>query len=668
MKNIKKWTLLSILLLPALLCAKSVDEKGGILYVPVEFGKPIILPLKRTTIEIDVASGILQAKVSQEFYNDTKEVLEAKYIFPLPSQAAITNMEMVINDRVIKSEVKEKKEARKIYEQAKQQGHRTSLLEQRRDNIFTTQVANFSPGEQVTITFTYVEPLDYQKGSYSFTYPMVVGQRYIPFEIKTDENNMPYVEKSVTEEINPPLIPLGMKSEHMLSMMVRISGIPLQNVSSTTHAIHTEEYQDVTLVTFQDGTVLPDSDFELTMNLKESSDPEMTIITTEEEDFDYSLLTVFPPTKQKKGILSSHPKDVIFLIDTSGSMSGESIGQAKAGLLKCLQMLRSQDRFNIVRFDSDYSSFSPNLVSAGSNKISSAKRYVEFLQAGGGTEMQKALEYVLDLRVRKDALPMVIFLTDGCVGNENSLFQLLERKLGKHRLFTFAIGSAPNEYLMRKMGEKGHGDFRFIHSHEAIDHVMNDFFKTLQSPIMTDIQISWQPYSKDIATYPEVYPDVFSERPLQVYIRSPKGYTGNCKIEGKINERAVQYSYPLRIQKADHYSMIPQMYAKKKINDLMYDYIIQSQNHNLKKKIIEIALKYQLITQFTSRVAVEYERKIEKLPGGKLRTVDVPVELPKGWDEAEFYGTATDRYLHFAVGAFLIALFIIFTWVGRKWL
>ena len=646
---------------------KKEEKKGGVLFARASDNNRIILPLKRTDVEMKITAGISQTNVTQTFYNDTKNLLEAIYIFPLPSKATITGMELRIGNKIIASVVKEKKEAKRTYEKAKKQGKRTALLEQERENIFTTSVANFQSGETVHVSFSYLEKLEYQKGKYELNFPMVIGQRYIPYKLERDENSNVYITSEVTDahRINPPLIPTNLENEHYLSLNIEVNGLPLKDVFSSTHAIDVEkENSQKYLISLSEEETVPDCDFNLKLYLKENNSPQISLLDSRSENSNYSLITVFPPTKKEKTTFI--PRDVIFLIDTSGSMSGSSIGQAKQGLKQCLKMLRSEDQFTIIRFADEFSYFSPALRKATLNKIESAKGYINSLQSGGGTEMQKALRYVLDLPTRDYALKMVVFLTDGCVGNEDTLFRLLNDKLGNGRLFTFGIGSAPNEHLMKKMAEIGRGQSRFIHSHEDVGEVMSDFFRTLDNPVLTDIDIRWinSKTCKEeiIVHFPKKCPDVFYDRPLQLFANYPSNFQGKLKLSGLLNGEDVIYDFPIDYKKSNIFPAIEKMFSRANIDDLMYQMIKTRDPETIKKlkdQVLQIALDHQLVSQYTSRIAVEYELKQEKQSDGKLKTVKVPVHLPKGWDPSVFYGTATNNYLMLLIGFVMIVLVIV---------
>jgi Ca-activated chloride channel homolog len=642
--------------LAGVLCGRAADPEEGRCI-------ELFLPLKKTTVEMDVTAGQISATVTQTFENDSPYPLEAAYIFPLPARASIIDMRLQVGERVIRSIVQERAEAKKTYEAAKAEGKKTALLEQERPNIFTTSLANFLPGETLSVSFSYMEPLEYENGSYNINFPMVVGQRYIPWKLSASGNSTAVVETEVEDaaRLNPPLLHPNIDPGHRLSIAAELRGLPIAALESSTHAITVDEVDpQTTRVTLRDGVCIPDSDFNLRVALQPSEQPRMSFVQSRRKDDSYGLLTIFPPARASARTQIDLPREVIFLIDTSGSMSGASIGQAQAGLRECLSMLTPRDSFNIVRFASEYSSFAPESRPATPAKIRAALGYADSLGADGGTEMQPALEHCLDMPASEDRMRIIVFLTDGCVGNEDSLLRLLNRKLGATRLFTFAIGSAPNEYLTRKMAEIGRGQFRFIHSHEEIDRVMSDFFKTIASPVFTDIRVDWLDQDgtpRRINAFPEICPDIFYERPVQIVVESETGFSGSIALRGRLGDDEVADELSIGAADGDPHPAIEKLYGRARIDALMFEMIRAGSTHErdvLRAQITAVALEHQLVSKFTSRVAVE--ERVEVTPRGELKSVTVPTPLPKGWNPAAFGATSTQDLLLLALGLAGLAL------------
>lgn len=625
-------------------------------------GKGFYLPLKKTDVRLEVTAGFVSAEVTQSFTNDTMHPLEAVYIFPLPSRASVTGMELRVGDRIIRSVVKEREEARRTYEKAKKAGKKAALVEQERPNIFTTSVANFLPGETVEVKLTYMEPAEWQRGILDVTFPMVVGQRYVPVKVEKKSDGGSTVTRGVEDahRINPPLLFPGVDSGHRLSLTVDLYGIDFEQIVSNTHAIDVHrpgKDSRSAAVTLSRGVTIPDSDFSMRIYLRKSSDPAASFVTSPGKEVSHGMLSVFPPTAAREKMKEAEPREVIFLVDTSGSMSGTSIGQAKAGLSLCLDMLREKDHFTIVRFSSGYSSFTPDLREATPERMAAARQYVDGLQSGGGTEMQKALQHVLSFPRRSSRMRLIVFLTDGCVGNEESLMRLLGESLGGARIFAFAIGSAPNEYLVRKMAELGRGQARFIRSHEDIGEVMADFFRTLEEPVLTDLRLAWEGEeggAGDVVFYPDPPPDVFLDRPLRMVMSYKPGFSGRLVLSGRRGGEDVRYAFPVDEVNGTRHVAIEKLFGRSMIGDLMYSWIRAAtarQKHDLKREIIEAALRYQLVSKFTSRVAVE--ERIERRDGD-LVTVPVKVPLPRGWSPGAFSPTATSDWAFLGLGILMI--------------
>ena len=621
-----KYMLVCLIACPGI--ARANPEIAGTLFSPATPNEPlIVLPLKRTEVTIEVTGAIAQTQVIQRFHNDLNRPLEAIYLFPLPSEAAITDFEIRLKDRVIHSRVQERKEAKITYEKAKAAGKKVALLDQERPNLFTTSVANLLPGETVEICFTYAETLRFQKDRYDITFPMVVGTRYIPFAI--DSQGQPHTSVTDASRLNPPVLPPNIHSDHRLSIQVNLHGLPIQQVTSTTHAIRvTHPRSSGTHVSLAKPDGIPHSEFNITVHLEPNQQPELSFIQSVTDEETYGLLSVFPPIgKIKKG--KSHPKDITFLIDTSGSMSGESIAQARSGLARCLKNLSPNDRFTLIRFADEFSWFSPEFRTATPEKIEEALEYVAGLTADGGTEMQQALEYAMDIPSISGQLPILIFLTDGDIGNEESILTLLSQKLGNTRLFTFGIGSAPNEFLLHRMAEVGRGQSRFIRSHEDIGDVMTDLFQTLETPVLTDITLEWD--NPALHAYPERCPDIFQGRPLQLVVHSPEKIQGQLTLRAQRDGTPVEYNLTLNNQSDANHPAIPHLYGRMKLKHLMLKKMqanTSDEREQWKTKITQTALKYQLVSKSTSRIAVEERIVIEN---GEAISVNVPVLSPKGW-------------------------------------
>ena len=619
-----------------------------------------ILPLKNTEIELEVTANLVHARVRQVFYNDSNHNLEAVYTFPLPTNATVTDMALVFEGRRIRSVVKEREAAVQTYTAARARGNKAALLEQERPNLFTTSVANFQPGEEVEISFSYLEQLPFNGHVYEINVPMTFGPRYVPREEPVAELELATLGFPPDQaRISPPVSDTF--TDHLVSLKATVRGLPVREIYSNTHSITVDETEpEIYEVAFFESGVLPDRDFTLNLALWEEEIPQISFLQSEGINGVHGLLTVFPPLKESPS-MRVVPKEVLFLIDTSGSMNGEPMRQAKEGLRSCLAMLQPGDRFNIVRFSHDYASFRTGFRVFDEQGEREAGRYIDSLRANGGTEMQKALNYVLDLPREPGYLSMVVFLTDGDVGNEASLMRLVRTKLDRSRIFSFGVSSAPNEYLLRKLSEAGHGVANFIKNEEDIGEVMSRFFETINAPVMTDVNVAWKPSHGDalqtVAAYPEVVPDVYLNRPVQLCYRYPDAFEGEIEVRGLVNGVEVAYDYPVNRVAASAHPGVEQVFGRAMVNDCMVDWInaaTPEERDRFRREVIDIALAYQLISKFTARVAVE--ERITASPSGDLVSVSVPVLAKHGAEEGyAFAATATNDPLRLALGLIVLA-------------
>ena len=635
-------------------------------------GGSLVLPLKDTDVTLEIASNIVYADVRQVFVNDTDMNLEAVYTFPLPTGAAVTDMRLEWEDRVIRSVVKEKQQAKETYEAAKQEGRKTALLEQNRPNLFTTSVANFQPGEEVAVVFSFMQQLTFNGNVYEITFPTTFGPRYFPAAKPTMLAMFasragllePERESAASLEERSRLTPPVVEdfSDHLLQLKATVQGLPVADIYSNTHDVFVWETDadryEVELVA---GETLPNKDFSLKIELREAEQPQIEFLQSEGPGGVHGLLTVYPPLGQDVEI-EPVPREVVFLIDTSGSMSGQPMEQAKEGLRRCLGMLTREDRFNIVRFSHEFSEFAPRFVDVTPESLKAAEDYVASLQSDGGTEMQKALAHVLAMPGEDRLMRVVVFLTDGDVGNESSLLQLVRHRLGQARIFSFGVGSAPNEYLLKKLSETGYGVSNFIRDDRDIGEVMADFFETVNAPVLMDVEVVWRDSEGNLAprvsSFPAVVPDVFLNRPVQLCYRYPESFEGTIEVRGWVAGQPVSYAVETNSLQPAKFPGIDRLYGKALVDDRMVDWLDAENGEEkdaVRNDIVQTALTYQLITNFTSRVAVE-----ELLPtyaSAAPQKVAVPVLRRSGSDPVPmFSATASDDYLWLWIGLNLLAI------------
>jgi Ca-activated chloride channel family protein len=646
--------------------------EGSLLYRSGASGQYQSIPLLHTDAAIDVRGLVASATVTQQYANSSSEPIEAIYIFPLPHDAAVYDMEIRIGNRVIRSVVREREEAKRVYTQAKSEGKRAALLEQERPNIFTASVANIMPGDHIDVRMRYVQPLRWEAGKMRLVFPMVVGPRYIPGTQAVghqgtgwavDTNAVPDASR-----ITPPVRNPDNRSGHDISIAVDLDpGFESTSVQSISHQVNVRRLdhgrQRVELST---GATIPNRDFILEVQNTESKLPKAALFLSPAADSGESqfLLAAFPPSVPPKQRM---PVEMLYMIDVSGSMEGTSIEQARGALLQALDTLIPTDRFGILAFSSGFGEFAAEPLPATADNLAAARRYVQHLQAGGGTEMLPALLHLM----RKPQIPgylrHIILLTDGDLGNEEEIFAALRSDLGNARLYTVAIGSEPNLFLATKMAQFGRGTFTHIADNNEIRSQMAHLFESIESPVLTDVKLSFE--GVDVAdVYPEHLPDLFAAQPLLIYGHITRGRIGKVRLTARAGNDSYETTIAFDAGKATFHPGITTLWARQRVEDLM-DHWRQADEPGqaeIRTQVIAHAIHYHLVTRFTSLVAVE---EVVVNPSGQSGTAAVPGELPAGWHMDKVFGApatgTADAFLE-TLGIALLLAGLIAVWLARK--
>ncbi len=651
----------------------------------------------------DVSINGLVAKITlaQTFTNHTNTWQEGVYIFPLPENSAVNHMEMRIGDRLIVGEIKEKQQAKQIYQQAKQAGKRAALTEQLRPNIFTQRVANIGPDQEVEITITYVQNIRYDKGEFSWRFPMTITPRYFPrtqsanipgdardikknstFDETEQNTDLPQTadpDKSVNTQVassangwaNPLVVqsmdawplPASINEFHdtgtfnPISLNILLdSGLPLAHIGAPYHDIHISKKKKFHEINLVDDVTNMDRDFVLNWRPTQSRAPQAALFSEEIDGDFYSLLMLIPPTN--KHATQGLARDMVFIIDTSGSMGGASITQAKSSLIDALSRLHDQDRFNIIEFNSNYTQLFPQLAYATPSNTQEAHRWISSLNAGGGTNMLPALNASFKQYQNNESLQQTIFITDGAVGNETALFSTIRNNLGNTRLFTVGIGSAPNSYFMKKSAEFGRGSFTYIGDINRVSEKINALFNKLDGAIAKNIDVKW-PGNAEI--YPNNIPDLYLSEPLLISTKS-KSLSGDIEIRGTTSDALWQKNIVLDNHKNNE--GVASIWARAKIEDLENLKISGGNPDILKLEITDVALKHSLLSAYTSFVAVEQE--IVRPNASVLKTTPIQNALPKGHSAVKktrgiaYPATATTAEISWWIGLFFTLFLIVY--------
>ncbi len=605
-----------------------VPQSGQLLLQDGAGGGYLPALMQATTVQLDINGMIATVSLEQSFSNPGERWLEGVYAFPLPEDAAVRFMELVVGERRIVGRVREKEVAEQIYRDARQAGKKASLVVQQRPNLFTNRVANIGPGETVTVRLEYVQPVTVRGNEFSLRLPTTITPRYMPGKplVRDREETFavsgehgwaaPTDQVPDAASISPPLDPAPGSDDTPLNP-IRISarldmGLPLAKVRSPYHAIAMERRAGVYDIRLAAGVSEMDRDFVLAWEPVTGSAPAAALFTEQVDGEYYGLLMVVPPAEELAG--PAQPREIIMVIDTSGSMGGVSIEQARASVHRALQQLRPEDRFNIIEFNSAHRALYRSPVPATRHHVQHAQEFVRLLRATGGTEMMPALRAALepsrepDILVEQPVLRQVIFITDGAVGNELALFEEITARLGDSRLFTVGIGSAPNSWFMRRAADFGRGTHIHIGRLDEVEAKMDALFEQLARPVAVGLSVTWP---APVEAWPGRLPDLYLGRPLLVaanFGASPP--TGEVTVRGELVSRP----WSTRLEPGGDPQHLPQhrgvatLWARQKISALLDELVAGRDESEVRAAVLPVALAHQLLSPYTSFVAVEEQR------------------------------------------------------------
>ena len=599
---------------------KPLETTHGSLWLLQDDGSYTETIQLETEVDIDVSSIIARTTVRQRFRNNSNNWTEGLYTFPLPENAAIDTFSLHIGDRVIQGQVQERQQARESYNRAKQQGVRSSLVEQQRPNLFKTSLANIGPGEEITILIEYQQTLDYKDGTYRLRFPMVAGPRFHASGSISSHDDDTDISIRVTESgnVNPIYI-------HVLLD----AGVPLEKINSSYHDIDIRQTSEHRYSIALNTPYYADRDFELTWTPELGSTPEASIFTQTRGDYDYALVTLMPPALHALGQQIT-PRDIIFILDVSGSMSGTSIQQAKASLIQSIKRLDPEDRFNIIWFNDKSERLFPDVTHATDEALAIAARVTDGLDADGGTVMLPALMLALEQKTESERLRQIVFLTDGNVDNEKQLFSVIRNRLGNSRLFTIGIGSAPNSYFMRKAARAGRGTFTHIGDINEVQYKTEQLLKKLESPALTNIHAFSN--ETDIEIFPQPLPDLYLGEPVTLLLRG-KTLGDHVSLNGDYGDSLWQQTVDLTT--SNRHAGIHTAWAREKLAVLMeteHETIDETARTKIKHEIIDLSIDHHLVSRYTSLVAIDTTPVNNS---GELATHKLKTNLPHGWQKRQ---------------------------------
>jgi Ca-activated chloride channel family protein len=625
---------------------------GGQLLLESTAGDYMPAVTQASKAHFEISGMIAVVRLEQAFQNASNEWVEGVYSFPLPVQAAVRYMEIAIGERRIIGTVREKSEASAIYQAARKAGKKASLVQQQRANMFSNRIANIGPGETVAVTLEYVQPVEYVDGRFSIRLPTTITPRYMPGAPLLAESpegpamsldhamGWAFPTSSVPDAraISPYLNPrLGSDSAPLNPIEITAEldpGIPLASVDSAYHEISLERSGQAYRVELAGGKAEMDRDFVLNWRPVSGRAPTAALFT-EQVDGDYfGLLMVVPPAAATSG--AELAREIVIVVDTSGSMGGVSISQARESVAAALRQLQPSDAFNVIEFNSDYRALFRVPVQASPRHVQDALDFVRGLEADGGTEMLPALRAALATRGDADqyrerpALRQVIFITDGAVGNEAQLFEEISARLGESRLFTVGIGSAPNSWFMRKAAEYGRGTHTHIGDNGEVAEVMSSLFSYLSQPVAADVEVAW---NAPVEVWPRRIPDLYRGHPLLLAVKfganPPSGaIMVSADIAGQPWSQSLQSSGPNGEEEGGQHPGVASLWARKKIAGLLDLKVEGESEESVRSRVLPLALQHQLLSPYTSFVAVE--ERVSRPEGERNSSKPVANSRPRG--------------------------------------
>jgi Ca-activated chloride channel family protein len=576
------------------------------------------LPLKSTSADIKVLGVIADVIVKQVYKNEGKTPLEAIYIFPASTRAAVYGMKMTIRKRTIVAKIEESKEARRQYEEAKQQGKSASLLEQQRPNVFQMNVANILPGDAIQVELKYTELLVPTDGIYEFVYPTVVGPRYSNQPAETARLSQKWVENPYLHQGEAPTYTFDLTAD-------LATGLPVQNIACPSHKVNID-YDGPSRASIKldpSDKTGGNRDFILKYQLA-GGKVQSGVLLFEGEKENFFLLMLQPPKRVR--VSQIPPREYIFIVDVSGSMYGFPLDISKKLLKDLIGNLRPSDRFNVLLFSGGSSLMSEQSLPATSENIRQAINLIERQRGGGGTELLPAMKRALSLTRSEGYSRSVVIATDGYVMVEEEVFDLIRKNLGDANMFTFGIGSSVNRHLLEGMARVGMGEPFVISKPEETREKAEKFRKMIESPVLTKIKVDFGKFNA-YAVEPLSIPDVFAERPVIAFGKWRGRPMGEITLHGMtsggpyVNKIDIRKERPLKSNSALQY-----LWARHRIT-LLSDYNFLRQDADRINEVTQLGLTYNLLTAYTSFVAIDTE---VRLVNGQAVTVKQPLPLPEG--------------------------------------
>jgi Ca-activated chloride channel homolog len=596
--------------------AQTPEDKMLAPYFVVQ-GDPSVdhLPLKDTNVQISVSGVIADVKVRQIYRNEGSRPINASYVFPASTRAAVYSMRMQIGDEIIVAKIKEREQAKQDFEKAKEEGKSASLLEQQRPNVFSMSLANIMPQEQVEIELRYTELLVPTDNVYELVFPTVVGPRYAsPQDAKKKEGGF----------VEAPYQHQGQQPASALHISARIAaGVPVYDLTCPSHQIMPQwPSQGVAQLTLDDSDPFQGNrDFVVRYRL---AGDQITsgLLLFQGQDENFFLYMAQPPRRVEAAAIPA--REYIFVVDVSGSMEGFPLNTSKRLLKDLIGKLRPTDLFNVVLFAGDSTVLSPQSLPANQENIARAIHLLEQQRGSGGTELLAAIQNAMSLPRQENISRSVVLVTDGYVSGEQGVFDHIRANLNRCNVFAFGIGGSVNRYLIEGIAKAGMGEPFIVTEEAEAEGVADKFREYIQTPVLTDIQVR----SIGFDTYdvnPMRFPDLLAQRPIILFGKWRGPVAGTIELTGKTGEGEYVSRLDVATSQPDEAnSALRYLWARSRIAELS-DYGSSDLSEESIKEITRLGLKYNLLTRYTSFIAV---REVVTNPNGNAQDVKQPLPMP----------------------------------------
>ncbi|MEP3346349.1 MAG: VIT and VWA domain-containing protein [Litoreibacter sp.] len=613
--------------------ATEPDDVAGRVVATVA-GSTYELPMLDSKVSVTIEGDMATVEVTQSFLNEAHLPVEAEYLFPLNQLAAVYSMDMRIGDEVIQAKIREKAVAEAEFEKAAEEGKSAALLTQHRPNMFTQRIANLMPGLPIDVTLRYVQMVPKIDGQHELVIPLIVGPRYEGAAVQVDEpleaeedlvsNSWTVSDVPAYPKVAGIELPDSFTAERVSLDLKMTSGVTVSGLGSETHQLAVTEGDEGLTATFAKGKVHDNRDLVIRFSLGGDT-LEAASLSHKDERGGFVSMMIEPPALPDDASIT--PRELVFVLDTSGSMSGQPMDASKNFMDAALKGLRPDDYFRIIPFANTTQKFANGSTQATARNIRRGRKYVDNLSTGGGTEINRAINTAFGTSQPDNTMRIVVFLSDGYIGDEARVLRTIREQIGEARIYAFGVGRSVNRYLLDAMADEGRGYSRYVGLDEEADEVAEVLAADLKSPLLTDISIDWGDLEVQDVT-PARIPDLFAGNSLRIYARHNGTGDAEVTLKGLVNGHEAKMPVTLNLTNNAEQAALPLIWARNRIAGLTRQIAVGERPDEADREITKLGLEFSLQTQNTSFVAVS-EHPVNT-SGQQATVTSVPLPMVSG--------------------------------------